>query len=249
MKVLLIAAAVVARGPNYGSFLRTQDLRLGFLPQVLGGWYGSSTPAAGQTYTVDLTPAPAESNSTAVETADVASHDAAAQTPSDEPETYEDAQLEQPADEHVEKEPLSDVSDLTHPTVPSSSIAATGAGSTAAISNAVLLCLLSASLAFLLVLLGAAAGNTRHALPTYAPAQFGLTRSSLLYAGLPMRVPADTEAGVTADKGGEEAPVLPWWLRYNASWAAWKAGQGEAERLVIWGVVEFGRVYYSTLEG
>lgn len=231
--MLAITAAVVARGPNDGSFVRTQDLRLGFLPQVLGGWYGSSTPAAGQTYTVDLTPAPAESNSTAVETADVASHDAAAQTLSEDPETYEDAHLEQPADEHDEKEPLTD--DLTYLTVPSDSITATepGTGSTAALSNAVLLCLLSATLAFLLALLGAAAGSARHTLPTHVPAQFGLTRSSLLYAGLPIKVPAASDASATAVKGGEEAHELPWWLRYNASWAARKAGQGEGLRLVM----------------
>jgi hypothetical protein len=226
LKVLLITAAVVARGPNSGSFVRTQDLRLGFLPQVLGGWYGSSTPAAGQTYTVDLTPAPAESNSTAVETADVASHDDAAQTCLEEPETFEDAQLDLPADDHVEKEALSD--DLTHPAVPSYSTTATepGTGSTAALSNAVLLCLLSATLTFLLVLLGTAAGSARHTLPTHAPAQFGLTRSSLLYAGLPLEAPAAKHAGATAVRGGE-AHELPWWLWYNTSGAARKAGQGE----------------------
>lgn len=147
-------------------------MTLGSLPQFLGGWYGSSPSAAGQTFTADLDSSSPASANIAPAAAAPTKDDAA-----DEAPDVKEAEHDQPAAAESEQEAVA------HPAEePLGSTSAADPRSTPALLHTLLLVLLSAStLAAMLFLLSTTAAgpsyNSNTPSSSFAPPAFHTTSS------------------------------------------------------------------------
>lgn len=220
-------------------------MTLGSLPQFMGGWYGSSPSAAGQTFTADL---------------GCCCPDSANIGPAAAAPTEDDAANEVPDVKEAEHDQLaasgSKLEAVAHPAEePLGSSSAAAPDSTPALLHTLLLLLLSAStLAAMLFLLSATAAGTSYSSNTpssLVPPAFHTTSSDVfkpfsstnrpnhlkqpssyrfpgaarkLYTALsaPTAAAAAPAAGYAAGAaaaavGNGKGEQLPWWLQYHAS--------------------------------